>query len=409
MKIKSLFSPRMLVVFLMGFSSGMPLALIGSTLKARMTEAGIDLAIIGVFSLFQLPYTLKFLWSPFLDRFYLPRLGRRRGWLLMTQPLLALSILTLGLIDVTGPLWQVAAICFVVAFLSATQDILVDSYRRELLDDNELGWGSSLAVNGYKVALLLSGGIALILADHMNWGKVYALMAAVLSVGFVTTWFAKEPKVTITPTHDFKTAYFAPFRELFLRPHIWMILTFIVLYKIGDSMASDMTVPFFIKKGYTNTEIGSVAKLFGFWATIGGGLVGGAAIVQIGIARGLWIFGFLQAVSILGFAALSQAETSAVLLAVAISFENFTSGMGTAAYAAYLAQSTDQRFTATQYALLSSLTGMPRVLAGVPTGYLAQHLGWGGYFSFCTLMAVPGMLLLWRLQHAQPKTALKRT
>lgn len=402
--LKKLFSTRMTVVFLMGFSSGLPLLLIGSgsTFKARMAEAGVDLTVIGFFSLVGLPYTLKFLWAPFLDRYPFPwhRLGlgqgfgRRKGWLLLVQPLLALSLVGLAYVDVSASLVPIAVLSLVGAFLSATQDILIDSYRREVLSDEELGWGSSLAVNGYRVALLFAGAFALFLADQMNWTKVYLLMASAVLIGFLVTLVCREPNVESAPPRDLRSAIFDPFIEFFRRDRAWLILAFIVLYKIGDSMASDMTIPFYLDLGFTKTEIGTVAKLFGFWATIVGGLIGGALILKLGIVPALWIFGFLQAFANSGFSVLTLTGPSLTWLAAAITLENVTSGMATSAYAAFMASSTDRRFTATQYALLTSLMGIPRVILSAPTGFLAKHLGWAPYFVFCTLMALPGVFLI---------------
>ena len=393
--LKRLFTARMIVVFFMGFASGLPLLLIGSTLKARLKEAGVDLTVIGFFSLVGLPYTLKFLWSPFLDRFAPFGWGRRRGWLFLIQILLAASLVWMGCIDVRNSIEVLAVASFVVAFLSATQDILIDSYRRETLSNEELGWGSSLAINGYRIALLFSGALALHLADNMDWRLVYFIMAASVSVGFVTTLFCSEPKVMVSGPQNLRSAFVEPFLEFFRRPGSLLALAFVIFYKLGDSMASDMTVPYFLDLGFTKTEIGAVAKLFGFWATIIGGLLGGAAILRLGIPRALWIFGILQAVTILGFALLSQTGANTSWLAAVVTFENATSGMATAAYAAFMASLTDRRFTATQYALLSSLMGIPRVIASAPTGWLAKNLGWPGFFVFCTFVAIPGMVLLW--------------
>ncbi len=392
--LKRLFSRKMLIVFLMGFSSGLPLLLIGSTLKARMMEAGVDLSVIGIFSLVGLPYTFKFLWAPFLDRWRMPFLGRRRGWLVVVQPLLALGLWSLGSLDVDGSTTLVAVVCLIVAFLSATQDILIDSYRRELLSTEELGWGSSLAVNGYRVAMLFAGAVALNLADHMNWSKVYWVMTALMSVGFLTTLLSPEPAAVVAPALDWKTFLIDPFKEFIQRRGAFLILIFVVVYKVGDSVASDWTNPFFIHLGFSNTEIGTVAKLVGFWATIGGGLVGGAAVLRIGIARALWIFGIFQAVSILGFAWLTLTGPNLHWLALVMAFECFASGMGTSAYAGFLAAVTDRRFTATQYALLSSLTSIPRVVGPTPTGFVIKAIGWGPFFVFCAVLAIPGLLLL---------------
>lgn len=387
-------SGRMWVAFLMGFACGMPLLLTGSVLQAWMTEAGVDLAVIGLFALVGLPYTLKFLWAPLLDRFTPPLFGRRRGWLLAIQLLLMLAIAGLGLTNPVANPWLVAALAFLVTFFSASQDIVVDAYRREDLPDHELGLGSSLYVNGYRLGMLLAGGGGLMLADVMSFRSVYLLLAASLLVGVVTTLLAREPRVAEgTPTR-LRDAVVQPFVEYFQRPGAWLILAFILFYKVGDSMAQAMTTPLYLDLGFSKTEIGAVVKLFGFWATIGGGLLGGLLMLRLGINRSLWLFGGLQALSTAGFAALALVGDQLAWLAAVVAFENLSGGMGTAAYVAFMAALTNKRFTATQYALLSSLMGIPRVLLSAPTGFLAEGFGWVGFFVFCTLAAIPGLLLL---------------
>ncbi|HEB49264.1 MAG TPA: MFS transporter [Desulfobulbus sp.] len=392
--LRLIFSPRMLVAFLMGFSCGVPLLLTGSVLQAWMRREGVDLSVIGLFSLVGIPYTLKFLWSPVLDRFSPPMFGRRRGWLLLFQVLLMAAIIGLGLTSPRQAPWLVAAVAFLVTFFSASQDIVVDAYRREDLSDNELGLGSSLYVNGYRVGMLLAGSGGLILADHIPFRLVYLIMAASLLVGILTTLFCREPEVAEGTPTTFREAVVQPFAEYLQRDGALVILLFVLLYKIGDQMATTMTTPFYLDLGFTMTEIGAVAKLFGFWATVSGGLLGGVLLLRLGINRSLWIFGILQAVSTAGFSLLALVGNSLPGLAGAIAFENLTGGMGTAAYVAYMAALTNRKFTATQYALLSSLMGIPRVLASAPTGYFAQWLGWVPFFLLCSLVALPGLYLL---------------
>ncbi|MDX9818746.1 MULTISPECIES: AmpG family muropeptide MFS transporter [Desulfococcus] len=392
--VKMVFSPRMLVAFLMGFSCGMPLLLTITVLQAWMKEEGVDLSVIGLMALVGLPYTVKFLWAPFLDRYSLPFLGRRRGWLLVAQAALALALVVLGLTRPATHPWLVAFAAFWVTFFSATQDIVVDAYRREDLSDNELGLGSSLYINGYRVGMLLASGGGLIMADYMSFSMVYCIMALCMAPGILTTLLAREPEVVDIPPKSLRSAVVDPLIEYFSRENAVWILAFVLFYKIGDTMALAMTTPFYLDVGFTKTEIGTVVKLFGFWATIGGSLVGGIIMLRLGINRSLWIFGIFQMVSILGFAALARVGYSLPALSGVIVFENLSGGMGTAAYAAFMASITNKKFTATQYALLSSLMGIPRVMAAAPTGFLAARLGWEGFFIFCTVMAVPGMLLL---------------
>ena len=384
----------MLVALLMGFACGLPLLLTITVLQAWMKEKGVDLAVIGMMALVGLPYTLKFLWAPFLDRFTIPFLGRRRGWLLVAQVALFFSIVGLGLTDPKDNPWMVAFAAFLVTFFSASQDIVVDAYRREDLPDEELGLGSSLYVNGYRVGMLLASGGGLIMADHMPFSMVYLIMAFCLAPGIITTFFAPEPETELGTPKTIKEAVIEPMVEYFSRQGALWILAFILLYKIGDTMASAMTIPFYLDIGFSKTEIGTIVKLFGFWATIAGSLAGGVLMLRLGINRCLWYFGFLQAVSTAGFAVLAQIGHSIPFLSAVIAFENLSSGMGTAAYVAFMASITNKKFTATQYALLSSLMGVPRVLASAPTGFLVKTMGWEGFFIGCTLIAVPGMLLL---------------
>ncbi len=402
--LKMIFSPRMLVAFLMGFSCGLPLLLTITLLQAWMKEEGVDLTVIGIMSLVGLPYTVKFLWAPFLDRYTLPFLGRRRGWLVIAQIALMLSIAGLGVTNPKSDPWIVAFAAFLLTFFSASQDIVVDAFRREDLSDAELGLGSSLYINGYRLGMLLVSGGGMMLADHISFTQVYFVMALCMIPGIVTTLFAREPVITAEMPRSLRSAVTAPLSEYFRRENAIWILAFILFYKIGDNMALAMTTPFYLDIGFSKTEIGAVVKIFGFWATLGGSLIGGILMIRLGIHRSLWVFGFFQAVSILGFVALARMGHSTVGLAIVIAFENLSGGMGTAAYTAFMASITDKRFTATQYALLTSLMGVPRVLAAVPTGFMAKHLGWEGFFLACTAMAVPGMLLLLKFAPWNPRT-----
>jgi MFS transporter, PAT family, beta-lactamase induction signal transducer AmpG len=387
----------MLVVLLFGFSSGLPLLLTGSTLQAWLMDDGVPLQAIGLFSLVGIPYALKFLWSPILDFLVPPFLGRRRGWILVLQLSLAVALAGLGLLNPAGAPWLVAVIALAVTFVSASQDIVLDAYRRELLADEELGLGSSLFVNGYRLAMLVSGAFALFLADRVPWRSVYFLMAACMALCTAVTLFAPEPRVDVAPPKTLREAVVEPFIDFFDRRGAVLILAFVVLYKIGDQMASSMTTPFVLELGLTKTELAAIAKVFGMGATLVGALVGGIFMLRLGIHRALWVFGAAQATAILAFALLAHVGRVYALVAIAVALENFTAGMGTSAFVAYMASLTNKRFTATQYALITSLMGVPRVLFGAPTGYLARELGWTGYFVFCALSAIPGLLLLSRV------------
>lgn len=390
------FHRRMAVALVMGFSCGLPLLLTLSVLQAWMKESGVNLTTIGLMSLVGLPYTLKFIWAPIFDRFTLPFLGRRRGWMLISQLSLMAALTGLGFSDPVARPEILALAALAVAFFSASQDIVVDAYRREDLSDRELGLGSSLYINGYRIGMLLASGGGLILADHLPFSMVYLIMALCLLPGVITTVLTPEPLVDAFPM-TLKAAVVEPLVEYFNRSGAWWILAFILLYKIGDTMAAAMTTPFYLDIGFSKSEIGAVVKLFGFWATIGGSILGGLAMLRMGIYHSLWVFGILQAASTAGFTLLALIGPSLTALSAVIAFENLSSGMGTAAYAAYMASITDKRFTATQYALLTSLMGIPRVLAAAPTGYLATQMGWPAFFLFCTLVALPGLLLLTRI------------
>ena len=402
----AMLSQRMLIALLMGFAAGLPLLLTGSVLQAWLKEGGIKLTDIGLFALVGLPYTLKFLWAPLFDRYALPRVGRRRGWLIVTQLALAGALAALSLAQPTPNhiLW-IAVASLIVAFFSASQDIVIDAYRRESLSDDELGLGSALYVNGYRIGMLLAGGGGLILADHTSFAFMYQFMAACMAACVIVTWLAPEPPLLKGTPGTLYEAFVLPLRDYIERDGAWLALAFILLYKIGDTMASSMTTPFYLEMGYSKTEIGTVVKLFGFWATIAGGTIGGIIILRIGLARALWWFGAGQLLSTLGFLLLAYAGHNTIALAAVIAFENFTGGMGTTAFVAFMAALTNRRFTATQYALLSSLMGVPRVLLSAPTGWLALTLGWPGFFALCTLLAIPGLLMIrsvTRLEASQP-------
>ena len=388
----------MAVALLMGFYSGLPLLLTGSLLQAWMRESGVDLATIGLFALVGLPYTGKFLWAPLFDRYALPFLGRRRGWLVPVQLALAGAIAALGWVDPVRAPWGVAAVALLVTFLSASQDILIDAYRRESLADLEQGLGASLYVNGYRLGMLLTSGGGLILADFIGFRPVYALCGLLMASGALTTLWAREPVVASGTPKTLAEAVVQPFLEFFRRADSVWILAFILLYKIGDTMASHMTMPFYLDLGFSKTEIGAVVKLFGFWATVAGGLIGGVLILRLGLYASLWGFGVLQALSTAGFSLLAWWGPSLPGLMGVVTFENLSAGLGTAAFVAFMASQTDRRFTATQYALLSSLMGIPRVIVAAPTGLLAEWLGWPSFFGFCALVALPGLLVLLRFR-----------
>ena len=395
--LSRLLNKRFLVTFAMGMASGLPLLITITLMQAWAKEAGLSLKSIGLMALVGLPYTLKFVWAPIFDRFALPFRGRRRGWLLTIQIALFCAIAAMG---TTHPeqggaqvtLFVLAA--FLITFFSASQDIIIDAYRREDLADSELGLGSSYYIYGYRVGMLVVSGGGLILADYLAWNVVFMIMALCLLPCIIVTLITREPPVQEAAPTNFKESVIDPFVDFFTRSGaIWMLI-FILLYKVGDNMAAALSTPFYLDMGFSKTEIGAVVKLVGFWATLIGSFMGGAIILRTGINRSLWLFGFLQMFSTAGFAILAKAGHHIGLLTGVICFENLSAGMGTAAFVAFMASITNKKFTATQYALLSSLMGVPRVLISSSTGFLAEGLGWFGFFVLCTLIAIPGMILL---------------
>lgn len=384
----------MLIMLLMGYAAGLPLLLIGSTLQAWMTDEGVDLTAIGAFSLVGLPYTIKFLWAPLLDRYQVPFLGRRKGWMVIFQVLLVATIFALALVNPKSDLLLVGVLSFLIAFFSASQDVVLDAYRREILPDEELGLGSSLYVNGYRLAMLVSGAAALFMADMMPWKNVYIYLALFMVPAILFTVIAPKERQHIKIPANLKEAVVGPLKEFFTRRGAWIMLLFILMYKVGDSMASNMTTPFILDIGYSKTDIATVAKTFGMIATIVGGLIGGVMMLKYSMKWTLVTFGILQAASTLGFSFLPSMPHGFTALALVIAFENLASGMGTASYTAYMASLTNKQFTATQYALLSALMGVPRVILASPTGWMSKMMGWEMFFVVCTLAALPGLLLL---------------
>ncbi|GAB1539812.1 AmpG family muropeptide MFS transporter [Scytonema sp. NUACC21] len=389
-------SRKMAALLLLGFSSGLPLFLTGNTMKAWMTVENVDLKSIGLFSLVALPYSFKFIWSPLLDRFTLPFLGRRRGWLIALQVGLLLAVALMAFQQPKQAIQLLAINAIVVAFLSATQDIVADAYRTDVLQEVEMGAGAAIFVLGYRVALLLTGSLALILADRIPWSSVYLLMAGSMAIGIFGTLLATEPK-HVSPPESLAEAVLLPFGEFFQRRGVlqgFLVLVFIVLYKLGDAFLSSMSTPFLIKTGFTLTDIGAIQTGMGLIATIVGTLVGGAILSQIGINRSLWVFGVLQAVSNLAYFLLAQLGKNYQFLVLTINVENFCGGLGTAAFVAFLMSQCNQRFSATQYALLSSFMAFSRDVLVAPSGVLAQNLGWSMFFLISIAAALPGLVLL---------------
>jgi PAT family beta-lactamase induction signal transducer AmpG len=400
----SLISQKMLICIFTGFSSGLPLYILVSLLPAWLRSEGVNLKAIGLFALINLPFTWKFLWAPLFDR-YIPKLagfsmGRRRGWLLITQIALLLSIPLIALFNPNLDIWAIAYLATAVAFFSASQDVVLDAYRRELLIDNELGLGNAVHVNAYKIAGLVPGSLSLILADHLPWSSVFTITALFMLPGILMTVFVKEPLLQAGAPKTLRAAVVEPFKEFIGRNGLksaLLILAFIFLYKLGDSMATALATPFYLDMGFSKTEIGLIAKNAGLWPSVIGGLLGGVWMFKLGINRALWLFGAVQMLAILGFAWLATAGHSLLWLGVVIGVEAFGVGLGTAAFVAYIAQTTHPLYTATQFALFTSLAAVPRTFANAATGYMVENLGWFKFFIWCFVLAIPGMLMLFKI------------
>ena len=401
---RAMLNRRMLICIFTGFASGMPLYVLISLVPAWLRTEGVGLKEIGFFALIGLPYIWKFVWSPLLDRYSLSlftyKPGLRRSWMLSTQVLLLVTIGTLGFLDPLTQLWPIAWLCLGIAFLSATQDIVLDAYRRQILPDQELGLGNSIHVNAYRVGGLIPGSLSLVLSDFLPWETVFLITAAFVLAGIALTLSIKEPPRAHQQPTTLQAAIVEPFNEFFSRQGIQqalLILAFMLLYKLGDSMATALATPFYLDMGFSKTEIGIVAKQAALWPMIIGGIAGGILMLKIGINRALWLFGFVQIISILGFAVLARVGGGLWLLGLVIGFEYLGVGLGTAAFVAFIARTTNPAFAATQFALFTALTAVPRTVASAATGIIVEGVGWENFFYMCTLIAIPGMLLLFKV------------
>ena len=414
---RALANRRMLICVLTGFSSGLPLYLLLNLVPAWLKTEGLSLKAIGAFALIQFPYTWKFVWSPFLDRYALPLLGRRRGWMALTMLLLLGAIAWLGTLSPTTQLGLVVGLTALIAFLSATLDIVLDAYRRELLPEVELGIGNAIHVNAYKLAGLVPGSLALVLADRLPWSQVFVITALFMAPGLVMTLLVKEPAAAARAPRTLRDAVVEPFREFFGRHGLrsaLVVLAFIFLYKLGDSLCTALATPFYLEMGFSKTEVGLIAKNAGLWPSVIGGLLGGLWMVKLGINRALWVFGVVQWLAIFGFAWLAwlgPAEADAGrlwVLAAVIGLEALGVGLGTTAFVAYMARTTHPAYTATQLALFTSLMAVPRTFINASAGWLVEYFGWFDFFMLCGVLAVPGMLLLFKVApwHERPEGAV---
>ena len=392
-------SRRVAIVFLLGFASGLPLALTGGTLQAWMTVSGVDIVTIGIFTLVGIPYTWKFLWSPFMDRYVPPFLGRRRGWIVVMQLMLMLAIAVMGSLNPSAAPWALAGLAIIAAFTSSSQDIVIDAYRTELLKPVERGMGAAASVLGYRLAMLTSGALALIMADQIGWNTTYYFMAALMGLCVLATLWGPEPDVAVQPPRTMTEAVVEPFNEFFSRRGAWLLLLLIVLYKLGDAFAGSLTTAFLIRGvDFTPTEVGAINKGMGLIATLVGVVIGGGLMIRLGLFRSLLVFGILQALSNLSFMWLAAVGKNYWLMAMAVGVENLSGGMGTAAFVALLMSLCNPRFTASQYALLSALAAVGRVYVGPASGYLVEAMDWVAFFGFTFVIALPGLILLWGMR-----------
>lgn len=395
----------MLICIFTGFTSGLPLYFLINLIPAWLRSEHIDLKTIGLMALIGLPFTWKFIWSPVMDAVRLPFLGRRRGWMLVTQIGLLLALAAYAFLNPHQHLPVIIGLSAVVAFFSASQDIVLDAFRREILPDEELGLGNSIHVNAYRIAALVPGSLSLILADRMPWGNVFIITALFMLPGLLMTLFlAKEPDLPPTAPRTLVQTVVEPFQEFFSRKgtkQAALVLLFIFLYKLGDSMATSLATPFYLDMGFSKTDIGLIAKNAGLWPAVIAGILGGIWMLKLGINKALWLFGVVQVVTILGFVWLAGfgrfdtiTLTEQMMLAGVIGAEAVGVGLGTAAFVSYMARETNPAFTATQLALFTSLSAVPRTFINATTGYLIEWLGYVHFFWLCFILALPGMFLL---------------
>lgn len=399
---------KLIIASLLGFASGMPLFVLYQTIPAWLRDNGVDLKAIALFQLIGLPYTFKFLWAPLLDRYRLPFLGLRRGWMVVIQFLLLVSIAVIGLFEPTTDLRIIVLLTLIMTSLSATNDIVLDAYRRELLKDRELGAGNAWFVNAYRLSSLVPGSLALILADHLPWRLVFPITALFMLVGIGAALWIREAAPDKPRTVSLREAVIEPFRDFLQRYQmagVTLIVLFLLFYKLGDSMATALATPFYLDMGYDKTTIGSVAKFAALWGSIFGAFVAGFIMQRISLLQALVLFGIFQMVTILGFAWLSQLPSpDAFDLFVVVSLEYLGVGMGTVAVLAFMAKITSLRFAASQFALLTAITAIPRTFVNASTGWLVDHMGYTLFFLLCFLLAAPGMLLIVWLPTVLQKT-----
>lgn len=404
---KKIFNLKQLSIFILGFSSGFPLLLTGSTFKLWLAQEKIDIKTIGLMSLVGITYSFKFLWAPLLDRYYLPFIGRRKTWIASCQLLLALGLYNVSALSPQTDIVLMAAWCILIAFASATQDVAIDAYRRELLADDEIGLGSSMSVYGYRVAMWIAGGVLVsFVADSaipdesykITWAGFYMISAFIFTALTGITFFFKEPHKALAPKSLY-SAVVEPFKDFFSKENALLILVFIFLFKLGDQISGSLLTPFYKDMGYANSEIGWITKTCGLFSTLAGLFIGGIALMKYEVKKCLFAFGILQALSTATFALITFTGPELWSLAVSVVFEDLSSGMGTAAFIAYMSTLTNSKYTATQFSLLSGLATIGRTLFSGYAGYLQEYMGWANFFYLGALLALPGLFLLWRMNN----------
>lgn len=415
--LRAVLQPKMLVILLLGFSSGLPLLLVGSTLKLWLSTEKVDLSLISYITWTTMAYSLKFIWAPFLDRYSFLGMERRKSWMILSQLCLVGGLVAMGTLDPKLSLGTVAAIALAIAFFSATQDIAIDAYRREICTDEELGLASSMIQYGYRIGMLVAGGVAIGLVKNevpvdpafpdgektvvglLSWGQMYYAMAACMAVGLVTALLAPAPEAkSIELPKSLKSAIIDPFKEFATRDGALVILLFVFLFKLGDALGASLLNPYYREMGFTNQQIGFIAKTVGMSSALVGLFIGGLMIWKWGFYRSLWFFGILQALSTAGFALLTFTGPQSWALAVTVVFEDVSAGMGSAAFVAFIASATDRRYTATQYAVLSSIALLGRTFFAGFMGPLQKEIGWANLYYLCALIALPGLFMLFKMK-----------
>jgi len=398
MRLQCFANKRAWMILILSFSSGLPLALTGSTLQAWMVSEKVDIKTIGLFSLAGLPYTLKIFWAPLMDRYVPPFLGKRRGWIALTQISLILTLIRIAFCHPSSEPLTIAVLAFFISFFSASQDTVNDACKTEMLSPQEFGVGAAISNLGFRLALLFSGSFALILSDHLSWKSIYLIMAACMGLNLFSTLFISEPRHHNYSNKNLTQSIIDPFVDFFKRKSCISLLLFILLYRLDVVITFALMPPFILSLGFSNTDLGAVTKGFGLFSAIVGTFVGGSWLIRLGLEKSLWIFGLFQGFSGICFCLLAQMGHHYPMMITAVAVENFCSGMGNAAYSALFMSLCNPKFTATQYALLTSLMALTRTVAGAPTGWMAEYLGWEHYFLVSVFFMLPGLLLLTRFK-----------